>query len=305
MPADIAQRTELHAFASLTLTDRQFLLGDADGQPVTLTGCLSLPPGAGPHPAVVLIHGSGGIGPAMPCWVRQLTAMGIASFVVDGFTGRGLTSTATDQAQLGRLAFILDLYRALGVLASHAAINPARVALMGFSRGGQAVLYAAMARFQEAWNHSGVTPAAHLAFYPDCATTYLEDTRLRPVPVRVFHGLADDYNTAERARAYVARLHAAGADVAMTEYADAHHGFDNPLSAGPAVAAGSQTLRRCSIAETAPGLLCNTATGQPFSYDDPCVARDPHVGGNPLAAATARQDVAAFLRGLFRLTSSQ
>ncbi|MBO1076794.1 dienelactone hydrolase family protein [Roseomonas marmotae] len=300
MAADIAQRTELHAFASLTLSDRQFLLGDAAGQPVTLAGCLSLPPGAGPHPAVVLIHGSGGIGAAMPCWVRQLTALGIASFVVDGFTGRGLTSTATDQARLGRLAFILDLYRALGLLAGHPAIDPARVALMGFSRGGQAALYAAMTRFQRHWNHSGIVPAAHLAFYPDCATSYLEDTRLSAVPIRVFHGLADDYNTAGRARAYVARLRAAGADVVMTEYAGAHHGFDNPLSAGPAIAAGSQTLRRCTIAETEPGLLRNTATGRPFNYDDPCVERDPHVGGNPAAAAAARRDVAAFLSGLFR-----
>lgn len=301
MAADIAQRTELHAFASLTLTDRQFLLGDAAGRPVTLAGCLSLPPRAGPHPAVVLIHGSGGIGPAMPSWVRHLTALGIASFVVDGFTGRGLASTATDQAQLGRLAFILDLYRALGVLAGHAAIDPTRMALMGFSRGGQAALYAAMARFQAGWNHSGVTPAAHLAFYPDCATAYLEDTRLAHVPVRVFHGLADDYNTAARARAYVARLRAAGADVAMTEYAGAHHGFDNPLSPGPAIATGAQTLRDCTIVEAEPGLLRNNATGQPFSYDDPCVQRDPHVGGNPAAAAAARQDVADFLRGLFGL----
>ncbi len=299
MPTDLAIRTELHTFGSLTLTDRQFLLGEAGGERVTLAGCLSLPPGPGPHPAVILIHGSGGIGPAMPLWVRQLTSAGIASFVVDGFTGRGLTSTAADQSQLGRLAFVLDLYRALAVIGRHAAIDPLRIAFMGFSRGGQGALYAAMARFQDAWNDSGHRPAAHLAFYPDCAIRFLDDTRLGPAPVRVFHGLADDYNLARHARDHVRRLKDAGADATITEYAGAHHGFDNPLTTMPVVAAGSQTVRNCVIEETAPGLLINRGTGKPFAYDDPCVERNPHVGGHPEAGPAARRDALATLAELF------
>lgn len=302
MPTDIVLRTELHAFGSLTLVDRQFLLGDAGGQPVTLTGCLSLPTGPGPHPAVVLAHGSGGIGPAIPLWVRQFTGAGIASFVIDGFTGRGLASTAQDQSQLGRLAFVLDLYRALGVLGRHAAIDPGRIALMGFSRGGQAALYSAMARFQEMWNESGIRPAAHLAFYPDCATRFLDETRLAPAPVRVFHGLADDYNLAATARDYVRRLQAAGMDATIMEYAEAHHGFDNPLTTTPSLAIGSQTVRNCVVVEAEPGVLVNRATGRPFSYDDACVERNPHVGGHPEAGMAARRDAIGMLMELFGLS---
>jgi hypothetical protein len=47
----------------------------------------------------------------------------------------------SNQALLGRLNFILDIYRALEVLASHPRVDPGRTALMGFSRGGQAALY--------------------------------------------------------------------------------------------------------------------------------------------------------------------
>ena len=43
---DLAARTELHAFESLTLTDQQFLTGDKSGKIVTLAGELRLPQGA-------------------------------------------------------------------------------------------------------------------------------------------------------------------------------------------------------------------------------------------------------------------
>ena len=39
---EIAARVELHAIPSLTLSDEQFLAGDANGKPVTVTGQLAL-----------------------------------------------------------------------------------------------------------------------------------------------------------------------------------------------------------------------------------------------------------------------
>jgi dienelactone hydrolase len=84
---------------------------------------------------------------------------------------------------LGRLNFILDIYRALEFLAKHPRVDTQRLALMGFSRGGQATLYASVKRFHKLWNKSGVDFAAYLPFYPDCATTYVEDTALSSSPV--------------------------------------------------------------------------------------------------------------------------
>ena len=84
--------------------------------------------------------------------------------IVDGFTGRGLTQVSTDQALLGRLNFILDIYRGLDALAKHPRVDPQRVALMGFSRGGQAALYASLKRFHKTWNKSGIEFAAYLPF---------------------------------------------------------------------------------------------------------------------------------------------
>jgi hypothetical protein len=47
---------------------------------------------------------------------------------------------------LGRLNFILDIYRALDVLAKHPRVDAQRIALMEFSRG-QAALYASLKCF--------------------------------------------------------------------------------------------------------------------------------------------------------------
>ena len=251
---------------------------------------------------MVLIHGSGGIGANIEPWTQHFNAMGISTFVIDGFTGRGLTSVNTDQALLGRLNFIVDIYRVLEILAKHPRVDPDRVALMGFSRGGQAVLYASVARFHKQWNKSGVQFAAYIPFYPDCATTYVNDADVVDRPIRIFHGMPDDYNPVASCKAFVQRLRDAKHDVTLTEYPDAQHGFDTPLSVGTvAVATNAQTVRGCKIREADGGVLLNAATDKPFTYKDDCVQLNPHVGGNAEATAAARVAVTDFVRQVFKL----
>ncbi|MFZ0028417.1 MAG: dienelactone hydrolase family protein, partial [Pseudolabrys sp.] len=209
----VAARVELHPISSLTVSDQQFLTGDANGKQVTVTGEFRIAQGSGRLPVVVLIHGSGGMGPNIEYWAREFNAMGISTFALDGFTGRGLTSVNTDQALLGRLNFILDAYRALDILARHPRVDPSRIALMGFSRGGQAALFASLNRFHQMWNKSGTDFAAYIPFYPDCMTTYISDTDVADKPIRIFHGTPDDYNPVAPCKVFVERLRAAGRDV--------------------------------------------------------------------------------------------
>jgi len=141
------------------------------------------------------------MGPNVESWARDLNAAGISTFALDGFTGRGLTSVNMDQAALGRLAFTLDAYRSLEMLAKHPRVDPARIAVMGFSRGGQGALFASLKRFHAAWNRSGAEFAAYIPFYPDCMTTYISDSEIAEKPIRIFHGAPDDYNPVRRAGA--------------------------------------------------------------------------------------------------------
>jgi len=106
---DVAARTELHSIDTLTLSDAQFLSGDANGKATTTAGQLRIAAGSGRLPLVVLQHGSGGMTANVEMWARELNASGISTFALDGFTGRGLTAVSTNQALLGRLNFYLSL----------------------------------------------------------------------------------------------------------------------------------------------------------------------------------------------------
>jgi dienelactone hydrolase len=299
---DLAARTEIRALETLTLTDQQFLTGDRNGKAVTIAGQLRIPQGA-PNkvPAVVLLHGSGGPSAGVELWSRHFNEIGIASFVIDSFSGRGIVQTSSNQALLGRFNMILDAYRGADVLGAHPRIDPNRIAVIGFSRGGQSALYSSLKRFQAAWNPR-VTFAAHIPLYASCNPALIDDTDVSAVPIRLHHGTADDYVPVAPCRAYVARLRAAGRDVQLTEYPDAHHAYDNPLGSKTlTVASASQSVRNCQLKEEPRGLIINTATGQPFSYQDPCVQTGPHLGQNEAAASATRASVKDFLRTTFKL----
>jgi predicted dienelactone hydrolase len=152
---DIAARIEAIPIQTLTISDGQFLKGDGYGMPTMIAGVLRIAQGSGRLPLVVLVPGSGGFNANADVWDRQFEMMGISTFEMDSFAGRGLVSTVVDQSQLGRLNMIVDLYRSLAVLAAHPRVDPNRIAIMGFSRGGQATLYASLKRFHKMWNPGG------------------------------------------------------------------------------------------------------------------------------------------------------
>ena len=71
LPKETPSRTELYAIPSLTLSDQQFLAGDANGEPVTVAGELRIAQGTGRLPVVIMMHGSGGIGLNIEPWVHH------------------------------------------------------------------------------------------------------------------------------------------------------------------------------------------------------------------------------------------
>lgn len=290
-------RVEVHPIQSVTMTDQDFLNGRKDGKPIMLAGQLRIPrPGADKLPAVVLLHGSGGVGTNVVDWEQVLNSMGVATFVLDAFTGRAIVATTTNQGQLGRLAITYDAYRALEILEKHSRIDPQRIAVMGFSRGGQAALYASVKRFQRMHGPaSGRDFAAYMPFYASCGTKFVDDDEVSPNPIRMFHGAADNYVPVAPCRDYVERLKAKGAKVTLTEYAGAHHVFDGRAFKTPVVAAKSQSTRNCQLAETQNGVVVNVKTRHAFSYADPCVELGPTLAYDEQAHAKALTAVKEFV----------
>lgn len=288
--AQIPSRIEMLVVKSRTLSGDAFLRGDAAGPEVLLAGELRLPPRAAPKvPAAILVHGSGGISGAADLWARELNAMGVAAFILDTFSGRGITSTVADQDQLSSLAMMVDAYRALDVLAAHPRIRADRIAVVGFSKGAVASVYSAMDRFREAHGSKTNRFAAHVGFYTPCNVAYMGDTRLAPVPVRLLHGITDDYVSIEPCRDYVQRAKAAGADITLTEYPDSPHGFDNPTSGRLVAVPSAQSTRNCRLKEGAGGAVVDAKTAEPYILKTAsCVAVGAHVGHNPETTAQAR-----------------
>ena len=279
-------RMEVSPFESMTLTSDAFLRGDA-GKPVVLAGELRIPrAGTDKLPAVVLMHASGGINAGVDRWAQELNSLGVATFIVDSFTGRGITALPPDPSNEAFLWVIVDAYRALGLLARHPRIDPARIAVMGFSMGGLVATYTSNERFWKAYGPANVQFAAHIGLYGNCAVRYRDDTKVTGKPIRLFHGTADDIELVAPCRAYVARLKQAGADVTLTEYAGAQHGFDWFMFKEPMKLPAARTGVGCSLAEGERGQLTDATTAKPY---DPAVSCNVK-GGTLLydeAAATA------------------
>jgi dienelactone hydrolase len=294
-------RIEINSFETVTLSDRQFLMGNKDGITARISAELRLPPGTSKVAAVILVHGSNGIGANVDGWARELNGIGVAAFLLDSFTGRGITQTVTDQSQLGHLAMIFDAYRALDLLSGHARIDPTRIAIMGFSKGGFVALYASLKRFQRVYGPKGLEFAAYIPFYAPCNTIYREDEQVSDRPIRLFHGAADDYVSVEPCRQYVDRLLRAGKNAGLMEYAGAQHAFDNPVYSPACFKPDAATTGRCLREERPGGEIVNLETGEPFRWSDACVKRGATLAYDPVATTEAIRAVKAFLTATFTL----
>jgi dienelactone hydrolase len=302
--AQSVARIEVQPIQTVTLKTAQILTGDTKGSPATLAGELRIPkPGSDRLPAVILIHGSGGVGGNVDVWAREINSLGIAAFILDAFSGRGIVSTISDQSQLDSLAMTIDAYRALSLLAQHPRIDPSRIAVMGFSKGAVPAVYSSNERFRKLYDPAKVEFAAHIGLYTPCNVQYRDDDKVTGAPIRLFHGIADDYVSIAPCRAYVDRLKSAGANVTLSEYPDAFHAYDSTVFSQPIQLPQAQTTRNCTLREGDNGQVLNAKTGAIYTLDDPCVEHGPHIGFNQTAYQATVKAVREFLTATFKLGS--
>ncbi len=300
-------RIEIHTVSTLTLSRVQLLRGTLEGAPaVTIAGTLQLPfVEATRMPAVLMLHGDAGAVGNQVVWADELNALGIAVFTLDSFTARGAIATGASLMTMPFLISganrVIDAERALALLAKHPRIDPARIAVMGFSSGARTALVAAQTRFATAFGTTGLGFAATIALYPDCNVRLLGDEKVQPGPIRIFIGEADVVTAAAPCAAYSARARATGGDVTTTTFPGAHHGFDGVSTRALIRVPDVPMASRCNLEETAAGTIVNVDTGKPLDTDDACFFKGLIAGYNAEADAATKAAVKALLIERFRL----
>jgi dienelactone hydrolase len=270
-----------------------------------IVGYLYLPPGAGPDArlaAIVIVHGSGGVRDTREgFWARELSAFGVAALVTDSFTPRGVASTVEDQTQVTTAQMARDAFGALRFLAAHPAIDGARVAIMGMSKGGSVALQVADRRDQQ---RAGAAFAAYVPLYPSCTLQYRNPRIAGPMLVLI--GAEDDYVGLTACREYVERVRAAGGRVALKVYPGAQHAFDGDPSLSRNIwLARAQNYRDCVVYLEDDGRMV-TRAGTPFDpvsaaknteiLRQECLRTGATVGSNAAARAQALEDIKIFLK---------
>lgn len=284
---------------------RELLAGDALPA-VPMTGFLHLPSATGPVPLVIASIGSAGLASGREAlYAAAFTAAGLGLFVVDSFGTRGFSETRTDQGRISFATSCADALYALAHMRNDPRIDPERIALLGYSRGGCAVLLSDDERLAQAVLGGGRRFAAYVALYPSVWLRWLHP-RPAPGPVLVVMGEIDDMAPRARVETQAARLVAAGAAVETIVLPGAGHAFD---AVQRAARHGDEINRcACDIAVDDDGSMCETATGLRLERDWPdflqrvtaaCGTIGGTTGHGPLARDAAVAPIVRFLRQTF------
>lgn len=180
---------------------------------------------AGPLPAVIIMHGSGGAGARQQRYADALNEIGIATAVLDSFGPRGIRTTGGRQEQVSSSTMIGDVYALLNLLASHPQIDDKRIGLMGTSKGGAVTVLSADEQVRRALARDGARFAAHAALYPACVIQF-QRPQTSGAPVLMMLGALDSYTPAVQCEAQAEKMRAAAFPVREIVYPDAHHAWD-------------------------------------------------------------------------------
>ena len=206
-------------------------LKNFEGKAVRLDALEYRPEGAGPFPALVLLHGCGGMFTSQGYltasyrhWAEIFAERGYVALLVDSFGPRGHWSICDQQKRtiLESRERVQDAYAALRWLRAQPYVRADHIGLIGWSNGGAGTLYS-----MRIANRPDPGFRAAVAFYPGCVTLSRAKESYRSyAPLLILIGEADDWTPAAACMTLTAAAQAAGAPVAIVIYPGAYHSFD-------------------------------------------------------------------------------
>ncbi len=199
---------------------------------ITLHAVLYRPQGSGPFPAVVAMHGCGGLadraGPITPRfqeWGDRLMTAGFAVLFPDSFGSRELGSQCRVRERSVRASreLVEDAHAARLWLQGQPWVMADRVSLVGWSNGGTATLWTV--RNAPAKPSPGPDFRSAVSFYPGCRELQTTGWSAR-IPTLILVGAADDWTPAAPCQQMVADARGRSALAKIITYPKAYHDFD-------------------------------------------------------------------------------
>ncbi len=182
-------------------------------------GDLLVPDGPGPHPAVIVLHGSKGWRPGYVDIARRFTQAGFGALVLDYYAQVGGAENFSEESLQKWEAWRQAVINAASYLGSLPSVTGDRIALVGFSRGAfLAVSVAASIPSVVAVvdYHGGRGDGVHA---PEVEVGGLP-------PVLIIHGEADTIVPVSFANELKAAVLDAGGEVEMHLFPGEEHGFN-------------------------------------------------------------------------------
>lgn len=212
-----------------TLTD---VIRGEQGVPFTLEANLQFPAvEKDRYPAVVILHTIGSYRDSNEGWyAEQYRKAGFATLTYESIKTRGVQDAHKKGA--GRLwgSLATDAYSALKFLGAHPRIDPKRIAVTGYSLGGEMTRLISFEVVRKAFISGDLKYAAHVAVYP-CHTWAVEagEKSFTGAPILEQLGGKDDCGPIAKAEMHLAYHKANGHPVPVTFkiYPDAYHNWSD------------------------------------------------------------------------------
>lgn len=299
-------------FQSSTYSDmRQLLARQVPAAAVTIKANLGFPEQVSDrYPAAIVVHSISGYRDSNEGYVAgELRKAGFATLTYDSFAVRGTTGAAL-QGSPGYLPIgVADAYAALRLLSNEPRIDASRIAIIGFSYGGEIAHLTAFETLRSALNSGAGRFAAHVAFYPGGNFGVIaEPGAYTGAPILMLLGGKDENLPVTKIETYLAyaRSKTAPAPIETIVYPGAYHAWTVPDVTSARFFSDLVSTKKCPLillGPQGPAFLIDGGT-KPF---DPatfaaCVAAAPgySVGFDAAVRAQSVADTVRFLQQSLR-----
>ena len=224
-----AQKTEKIIFQSANPFALSDIINNLDNQTEQeVYGKLTIPKDSinsdKKYPLVIGVAGSLGWREHHYEYMKMYQQSGFATFELNSFKSRNISSTVGSQVEVTTASIILDAYKAFEKLSKHPNIDKNKVSITGWSLGGAVALFSGWKPIIKAISKE-LKFASHLSFYPPCFFDP-ENTEFTDSPIHILIGELDNWTPAEPCNYFVKKI-SDNSNVNLTIYPNSHHSFDS------------------------------------------------------------------------------